>query len=311
MIKLLLIFSFFLLLTSCASVPPEYVKNLKSHELLFANEVIVDSKLDLETIALSVGSDKSGFVIPDRSSERLLFEKSFPIQSTDQVFAGLNFHRVGQVLRLSADLDKRTSGFIKNEIGVPISISGMIDISYAQAIDMSLSTGATQAIAASTSSSSLINPTQGAGTNIASGLGIGLIAGAVHVVMADSAKNGIISKAGFGARMEETTWSNSMPSAGQLSNTGYGPSLIVITPGLVKVIFGIEGAKTIDYKNRFFYLSTVAMYRGISYQEKYPQTKGWEFRITNINSVVLPETDSPEDRYKAIKKTFVENNIIL
>ncbi|WP_281788426.1 hypothetical protein [Limnohabitans sp. INBF002] len=305
--------------TGCASTP-EYVKNIKPENYLYSNTVKIDLTKSLEDISLSVGNDKTGFISPDRSTERINFERNYPIkQHSSESLEALNGitynHRVGQVLRLSADLDKRTSGFLKSEKGDAVSVSGMIQITSEPAISSALATGGSQVVATSVSSGSAINPAQGAGYNIGAGLGLGFIAGGIHALQADAAKNGIISKEDYGSRMEETTFSFAIPSAGRLTLDGYGrrgrAEPVLVSDGIVKVIFTVDGGKTIDYKNKIFLLSTVGTYRGEVYRKKYPQTEGWEFRITNMNVIAIPDLNTPEKRYLELRKALLENNVKL
>lgn len=317
--KLSALVCFSVLLVGCASTP-EYVKNLKVEDYLYSDYVTFDKTKDLESIALSVGSDRTGFIPPDRSEDRKSFEKKYPIAlpSADDYenIEGYRIERrIGQVLRLSADLDKRTSGFIRNESGQPISVSGMVKVTTEPFATGVLTGGASQVIATSTSSSTAINPTQSAGYNIGAGLGLGFIVGAIHSLQVDSAIRGIISKDDFGSRMEETTPVPSMPTATRLSSVVWKKrgktTPIKVTDGIIKVIYEVDGGKNIRYKNNIFLLSTVAVYRGNSFKLKYPETEGWEFRITNINLIEVPEVDEGELKYRAIKKALTEKEITL
>jgi len=184
--------------------------------------VTADLTKDLESIALTVGSDRTGFIPPDRSEDRKSFEKKYPISlpsadDYENIEGLIKNRKIGQVLRLSADLDKRTSGFVKNENGQPVSVSGMVKITTEPFTTGALTGGASQVIATSTSSTSAINPTQSAGYNIGAGLGLGIIVGGIHSLQVDSAMSGIISKDDFGSRMQETTSVPSMPTATRLS----------------------------------------------------------------------------------------------
>ena len=317
--KLNLFVLVFALLSGCASTP-EYVKNLKTEEYLYSDSVAFDQTKDLESIALTVGSDRTGFIPPDRSEDRKSFENKYPIalpsaDDYENIEGLIKDRKIGQVLRLSADLDKRTSGFVKNENGQAVSVSGMVKVTTEPFAAGALTGGASQVIATSTSSASAINPTQSAGYNIGAGLGLGIIVGGIHSLQVDSAMRGIISKDDFGGRMEETTSVPSMPTATRLSPVVWKKrgrtAPIKVTEGIIKTIYEVNGGKNLRYRDNIFLLSTVAVYRGSLYKSKYPETEGWEFRITNINLIEIPEVDDGESKYRAIKKALVEKGITL
>jgi hypothetical protein len=316
-IATLIILSVFI--SGCVSTP-EYVKNLKPDEYLFSKYVDIDQAKDLESIALAVGSDRTGFIKPDRSESRKNFEMKYPISAPsldkyDDIEGIIKNRKIGQVLRLSADLDKRTSGFIKDENGLPISVSGMVKLTAEPIVSAALSGAGGQLIATSTSSASSINPSQSAGYNIGAGLGLGILVGGIHSLQSDAALRGIISKEDFGSRMEEATAVPSMPTATRLSPDGVNNrgriAPIKVADGIVKVVYQVVGEKTLRYQDKIFLLSTVAAYRGDSYKMKYPETEGWEFRITNINLIEIPESEYGEPRFRAIRKVLLEKGIKL
>ena len=313
--KKLIIYSCVIFLYGCVST--EYIKQLRPEDLLYSETVTIDKTQDKEIIAINLGRDKTNFIEPDRSAERLQFENSYPISipSTDDYenLKGYRFrHRVGQVLRLSADLDKRTSGFLKDERGASLSVSGMVNVSADHAISSSIAIGSSQVAAGSVSSNSTINPAQSTGYNAGVGLGVGLLVGVIDMQRSEAAKEAIINCNDFGSRMSESTTANSMPTAYLFPNNGWGPVRhIVITEGVVKAIYFVDGGTTIDYKKRIFLLSTVGSFRGEAYKEKYPETEGWEFRITNINTIAINDNKEPEKKFWNIKKILLDMNISL
>ena len=296
------------LLAGCANTL-EFTKSTSKDNFLFNPDETLNVNInDVDKISKMFGRDKTGYIPPDESKEREDFLKKYPASLPDDksydALSGRTFnHKVGQVLRLSADLDNRTSGIIKDDKGQAVSISGMMVIDSSPVLSGAISGAGSQAIASSVSSKSLINPTQSAGANIGTGLVAGLLVGFISEMQADAAIKGIISKNNFGQRMEETTFTISMPSATKIDHFGISSnkSHIKISPSLVKSIYTITGTKNIQFKNQIFFISTVAVYRGEKYKSDYPATEGWEFIITNINSIYMNQDSSIEEQFKKIK----------
>ena len=292
----------------------EFISKIKKEQWIYDDEYTESdvSRMDL------TGVSKTGYVSPDMTANRIKFDSDFPvvIPKQDNIESIKSFrykNRLGQVIRLSADLDKRTSGFIKDEFGVPMSVTGYIDVNPVSSVETAVISGASQAIAASSSSASLINPTQSAGYNVGAGLIAGFIAGAIVQVQIDTAIKGIISKEDFGSRMEETTFAAEAPKAYIMSKYGflYGGDHIVQPNGTVKSIFTVLGKQDISRKTRIFILTTLGVYRGGKYKEKFPKTEGWEFMITNMNSIVVKEMEDPGKRLDEISTQLKLNKIQL
>lgn len=296
-----------LIISGCANTM-EFTKNIKTEDFLFDDNEFQALGIDINKIdsySKIIGQNKTGFIMPDESKERTDFIVKYPAVKPDEKayenLIGFTYNnKIGQVLRLSADLDKRTSGFVVDEKGTPISVSNMMVFESNAVVSGALSGGSSQAIASGVSSKSLINPTQGAGANIGAGLVAGLLGGFIHQIQADAAIAGIVSKNNFGARMEEATISAVMPTAQKIDKFGIpsNKSHIIIAPGLVKSIYMVSGKKNFQFKNQVFLISTIAVYRGVEYEKLYPTTNGWDYSITNINMVELNLDVYGEERFK-------------
>lgn len=286
----------------------EFTKNIKNEDFLYDENEFKSLNIDvkkIESYSKTIGQNKTGFITPDESKERIDFIEKYPaVKPDDKAYEHLSGFRynnkVGQVLRLSADLDKRTSGFVVDEKGNPISVSNMMIFESNAVVSGALTGGSSQAIASQVSSKSLINPTQGAGANIGSGLVAGLLAGFIHQMQADAAIAGIVSKNNFGARMEEATTSVVMPTGQKIGKVGMpsNESYIIIAPGLVKSIYMVSGKKNLQFKNQVFLISTIGVYRGVEYEKLFPTTSGWDFSITNINMIEVNMDVYFEERFK-------------
>ena len=304
---------FFLIMSGCAH-NQEFISKIKKEQWLYNDEYSTSDLFDYDAI----GSDKSGYIPKDKTPARLDFEKTYPrenpkLEDIEAIKSSGYIRRLGQVIRLASDLDKRTSGFIKDDYGIPLSVSGNIDVNPVNPIETAAISGATQAIAASSSSASLINPAQGAGYNIGAGLVVGLVAGIIAQAQIDSAMKGIISKEDFGSRMEETTFAAGAPGASIMSKYGflYNGNHILLPNKSVKSIFAVEGTQDISRRTRIFIITVNGVYRGLKYKEKFPKTEGWEFTITNMNSIVIKELYNHEQRLKEISEQMKIKNIEL
>lgn len=331
------------ILPGCASM--EYVSRLNPDDLLYGKEYLQVSRnisnlggVSIEGIALKVGEDKTGFIAPDRSDERLAFEKEFPaVAATDEEFDRLAGHnntvRAAQVIFFSADIDDRTSGFLRDSRGAPLSVTGRFSVDNSSAISHGVMMGGVSGIASGAIAISSINnqvASQGLklspmgqsavmGGNMASGLLAGFIAGVIHARQAESTFNGFLESKSFGERMEHSTltaahvlgMANPLGTAGEWNTR---TKSVLVTPGVAKRIFWAIGQKETNLRQRLFLISTVAVYRGGAYESKYPNTLGWEYRITNLNTLIAPIgflTSDPEERYISLKRAITEAKVVL
>lgn len=299
------------IISGCGSM--EYAKNLTASDLLYADDVAVSTATkpdDLEAVALSVGSDKTGFVLPDRTPDRLRFEKAYPIQapplSTMKALSSYNYTtRAGQVLVFAADIDKRTSGYLKDANNSPLSVTGRFAVQSAGEVAGGL--------AASSLGYQAGSGGQAPGANIVGGW----IARGINSSVAASAVKGFLETTDFGERMEHSTLlaAELLPRAFPLGSRGEylgDVKPVIIAPGIVKQVWIKRGTRGIDSSTRFFLISTVATYRGDTYAQKFPNTSGWECRITNLNTFATKaQMDTYEQTYKEIKKALKEYQISL
>ena len=333
------LFLIFLIPFLIACTSTEYRKNLQANDYLFEpkysikNSSTADS--DYEGIALSVGKDKTGFIAPDRTASRLLFEEKYPIKNaTEKDLSNLtsSFHqiKVGQVLVLSADLDERTSGFLKNEKNEPISLSGRFEVNSDQMISQGAIAGATSGVVSSSLSVVTTNSQlaksglqlSSSGQNslmisgLVGGLVVGSVVGAIDANNKTKALNGIINSTTFGERISFAHNVLHSESAGPISHDGFGGSPfnnvepVKINNGIVKRVFIYKGKLNNTYQRDLFIISTVATYRGEHYANEHPNSLGWEYRITNLNLIKISSgiEDEYELRFRAIKSALEKNN---
>jgi len=325
--------SMIILLVGCANL--DFAKNLKSEDLLY------DSYALSRAVGSNsyenwrkIGNDKIGFVGIDASDETLKIDELFPIKAhTDSDLERIHSHnhrmRLGQALVFTADIDPRTSGFLKDSKNRPLSISGRFEpdanSAIAQGVTSGVVIGATSGVMAVNSINNQVASAglklSDAGSNavmggqMAQGLIAGLIAGGIHASMAESALNGIISGKNFGERMEATTLTAAhlLPNLAALGPDGLvrSSSPVVIAPGVVKRYFLRFGQKTLDYKNEYYLITAVGMFRGKEYENKYPNTLGWSYSISNMALIYLNPDDvsDPEKSFRAIKRETAGKNI--
>jgi hypothetical protein len=305
----------------CGTVNPEFTSQIKSSEYLFSETSyrLTSSNInDLEKIANDLGGDRSGYIKPDSSTSRIEFQRQFPIatagESDYEVITGFTYNwKLGQVLSLSADIDDRTTGTLKNESGALISVSGMID-PKPNIAESSVTAGATQALAA-VSPSLAIDPTKSLGSNVGMGLAAGLIAGVINAVRAEAAFKGILAAREFGSRMEasSTAIEHSVRRIDRYGLMGMPATndYVKVAPGVVRVFFGVLGQRTLQYKNMIVLISATGVYRGQKYKELYPTTAGWEFTVTNLNYIVVGEGLSDIERFNAIRDEFTKRRLSL
>jgi hypothetical protein len=330
-----------ILTSGCAST--HFADGLAEKEYLFQTNYSVEQAGFLlgndGQISATFGKFKTGFIKPDISKERIDFEKSFPIQKPSlddyEALLGLKHKlRVGQVLIFSADLDTRTSGIIKDEKGYPISVSGKFELDQNRKIaDTSVSSGMAGVAVGSLNASAINSQLAKSGMQLTpkgqsaviassaiTGLVAGMISGAIASQQIETALDGIVNKSNFGDRMAQTTSTAQMPHAYPIAHNGAwnAEKPIRIADGIVKRIFCYHGELDTNYKRDIFFISTVAIFRGIEYANKYPNTLGWEYQITNLNAIKLAKGidrpsafDSAETYYRAIKKALLDSSIFL
>ena len=314
----------------------QYLNELKQNDFLYqikqdaATELLISEATKSENLVRKLGKNKSGYVQPDNSEERLLFENKFPmVKPAESDYASLTgtYHelRSGQVVLLSVDLDKRTSGYLKETNGTPISISGRFQIDESKLMSGSLMTGAIAGVAIGATNISLTNSNLSnsglkltpAGQNnlmlsgVATGLIGGLFVGMITSAQMNSALDGIINSSSFGERMVNSTFVLEMPHARPLRPDGRIDK-VRITEGIVKKVLTYSGPLEADYRQRCYLISIIAVYRGKLYADKYANTQGWEYIITNINMIRAPRGSAdPEANFRGIKKALIEQNIDL
>jgi len=308
-----------IIVSACAKIgPPE---GYNGPPLYHADEYVPKANIatpliaiEKEEIALTVGSDKTGFIPPDRSPDRIIFESEYPIVKTDaSALDALISHnhnlRIGQAIAIGADFEPRTAGFLKDPLGKPISITGKVSYRTNKALSQGISLGVTTGMVMGANSVAPINqqaakvdlqltPTgtaEGMTSQIVDGVFIGLIAGGIHASVANTAMTGIAQAKNFGERVGETTLLAGHVMGGASPLGAYGNMNTRIPPvymadGVVKRIlatYPIENAK-LNGSTRFIFITTVGTYRGDKYEKKYPYSSGWEYRVTNLNLIGLP-----------------------
>lgn len=321
----------FLALSGCASL--DYAKNLKPDELLYDDSLSFSSSL-IAADYKSFGSDRRGFVGTDISEESSKIDDFFPIKvHTDSDLERIHSHnhrmRLGQALVFTADIDPRTSGFLKDTKNRPLSISGRFEpnanSAIAQGATSGVVIGATSGVMAVNSMNNQVASSglklSDAGSNavmggqMAQGLIAGFVAGGIHASMAESALNGIIAGKNFGERMEATTLTAAhlLPNLAALGPDGLVRSAapVVIAPGVVKRYFLRFGQKTLNYKNEYYLITAVGVFRGKNYENKYPNTLGWSYSISNMALIYLSpdEVSDPEKSFRAVKRETAGQNI--
>lgn len=333
-----------LLLSGCASV--EYVKNINPKDMLYEttynrSQAVGTSMLtasDKESLALTVGADRSNFIAPNRSSDRIAFEKEFPIEipsdSAREIISSPFYdRRVAQALALGADIDPRTSGFLKDVKGYPISLTGKLTLDTNSSISSGALTGATSGVAQGAMAVSSINnqissaglrlSSSGAnsvmGANIATGMLGGMIAGAIAAYSAEQAIKGITTEKDFGSRMGHTMIGAGSELFGVI--TTLGPAAeprstpVDVVPGVIKrVYYALDPTKReFNGTLRMAIFSAVGVYRGEKYATRFPYTEGWEYRITNLNQTYIQAAalESPESMYRALKTALTSAKIRL
>jgi hypothetical protein len=308
-----------ILLSGCANTR-EFANKLNESDYIFREKDDINAAFgvsDVEKYSRTVGADKSGFILPDESRERNEFAKSYPITApNDQAYndiLGRTFNvKLGRVLMLAADIDKRTSGFIKDGNGNVLSVSNLMTFESSAVLTGAV-VGSNQAIASAINPNLTINPTQSVGANIGAGFAVGLFVGLVGDILDNAAIADVASKYNFGPRMEAIRGFGNLPISFPIDKLGFtsGNNHRKIAPGLVRSIFLVSGKKTLQFKTQTFFISTVGVFRGEKYRSAYPATNGWEFSITNINMIEINADLSGEERFKEIKRELSTKGIQL
>lgn len=319
-------------LSGCANL--DWANNLKPDELIYDNRSSSASPVTAIDYK-SYGSDQIGFVGINASEESLKADELFPIKPhTESDIERIHTHnhrwRLGQVLVFTADIDPRTSGFLKDAKNKPLSISGRFEpnanSAMAQGVTSGVVSGATLGVMTVNSINHQVASAglklSDAGSNAVMGgqmaLGLigGLIAGGIHASMAESALNGIIAGKNFGERMDVTTTTAAhlLPNLNSLGPYGWlvkNSAPVVIAPGVIKRYFMKLGQKTLDYKNECYIITAVGVFRGKEYENKYPNTLGWSYSISNMALIYLSSDDisNPEKLFRAIKRETSGKNI--
>lgn len=123
----------------------------------------------------------------------------------------------------------------------------------------------------------------------------GIIAGSIHASMAGTAIEEISKASHYGERVEGTTLVAAHVMKGASPINSYGKMNtrtppVFIKNGIVKRVFALSKVDddSTDKKIRFIVVSTIGTYRGLDFENKYPYTDGWEYRVTNLNQILLP-----------------------
>lgn len=297
-------------LNGCATA--DFRKNLTAQDRVFGsiNALKINKDRDLEAASKEVGREFTGFVPPETSEARLIFERDYPATSfsgdVKQIFDSTYLDRVGQSVAWGIDLEKRTSGFLKDNENRQISVTGRFKLDVAGVVsDAAVMSGATNMVSAAATGFQ-VTPTMNAAVG---GLGVGLvgglIAGAITGYNVNQTINGFLKSGSFGERMEHSAGSASTKmhvpffypvDEYLLSHYSGGVDPVDILPGLVRFVFAREGSDNVDYSKDMYFASVVGVYRGKKYEELFPKTKGWEFRVTNLNVIKTP--GQKEDRIK-------------
>jgi hypothetical protein len=295
-------------LNGCATA--DFRKNLTAQDRVFGSidalKIIKDR--DLEAASKEVGKEFTGFVPPETSEARLIFERDYPATSfsgdVKQIFDSTYLDRVGQSVAWGIDLEKRTSGFLKDNENRQISVTGRFKLDVAGVVnDAAIMSGATNMVSAAATGFQVAPTMNAAIGGLGVGLVGGLIVGAINASSAEQTVNGFLKSGSFGERMGHTTGSSSTkvyvpyfhPVDEYLLSHFFVNDVVepvVVLPGIVRFVFAREGSDNIDYSKDVYFASTVGIYRGKKYEEVFPKTKGWEFRVTNLNLVRIPAVPS-------------------
>jgi hypothetical protein len=310
-LRILLFALSFCFLGGCAST--SYMQNISKSS--FIDKLSVKLPLDrtTEQLIAEVGKQRTGFVQPDTSPERILVEQAFPpIEFNAEALSLLDrsyFDKVGQVIAWGIDLDSRTTGFLKHQ-GAPLSVTGRFTFDSMAAINSAAVQGATTTLISSVATGFQVTPGTSA---VAGGIGVGLIGGMIAGGITASAVESTIK--GF---VSAKTFVDRLPHAsGLVAHQVHIPRMRAtymetIDSKAIKVMFARTAEKNIDYSSRIFFASTVGVYRGPNFAQKYPETNGWEFIVTNLNFIdaKIVEGD-PQATVEAIRLELKKRGVSL
>jgi hypothetical protein len=321
--KKLLFLGIAIALTGCATKIDE--SKYSSSQVIYAvNEAaFTTSTLSIDQQLQSAGSDKSGYVAADFIPPRKEIIVKFPAQDPKEfdfnlVFDNSYLRRVGQALAWGADLEVRTSGFLKDENKKPLSITGKFQFDSANFINASvIENGVINMVSASAVGFQVTPNASAAAGGLAVGLIGGLIAGAITSHAVDQTIGGFIKSKSFAERIEQS----SGMAAHQIHIPSFYPQSEVLTsniknvrvaPGVYKFVFTKAADINIDYTRNVYIATAMAVYRGKKFEEEYPKTKGWDFTITNLNKIVVPsKATAHEEILKNFKDALIKSEISL
>jgi hypothetical protein len=282
-----------LLLSGCANT--SFIESVSKSDAIF-EKISVTIPPDKSTVQVitAVGEQRSGFVPPGTDSERQSIESEFPaIAYSRDSLSALDpgyLAKVGQVIAWGIDLDTRTSGFLKHQ-GTPLSVTGRFTFDSLSTVNAAVVQGVTTNTVATVATGFQLAPGV---SSLASGLGVGLLGGLITGVIAsvavESTISGFLSSKSFGERMSHASGMGAhqqyIPRMAAISEFYYtNATPEEINPKAIRIIFSRAADKNINYSTRVFFASTIGIYRGGPFAEKYPATKGWDFIVTNLNFI--------------------------
>lgn len=311
-------------LTGCATKIDE--SKFSSSQLIYAvnDSKFATNNLSIDQVLQSAGSDKSGYVTPDLTLSKKEITEKFPAQQApkefdfNQVFDISYLRRVGQALAWGADLEVRTSGFLKDENKKPLSITGKFQFDSANFINGAvIENGLINMVSASAVGFQVTPNASAAAGGLAIGLIGGLISGAIISHAVDQTIDGFLKSKSFPERMEHS----SGMAAHQIHIPSFHPRSEVLTsnikqvrvsPEIYKFVFTKGADINIDYTHNIYIATAMAVYRGKKFEEQYPKTKGWDFTVTNLNKIVVPSKATNHDEaLKNFKDSLTKAEISL
>ena len=321
--KKLLFLGLAIALSGCATKIDES-KYSSSQVIYTVTEVAFPtSTLSIDQQLQIAGKDKSGYIIADLTPSKKEVVEKFPAQDPKEIDFNLVFDngylkRVGQALAWGADLEVRTSGFLKDENKKPLSITGKFQFDSANFINGSvIENGMINMVSASAVGFQVTPNASAAAGGLAVGLIGGLIAGAITSHAVDQTIGGFIKSKSFANRIEHS----SGIAAHQIHIPSFYPQSEVLTsnikrvriaPHIYKFVFTKSADINIDYTRNVYIATAMAVYRGKKFEEQYPKTKGWDFTITNLNKIAVPsKATAHEEMLKNFKDALMKAEISL
>lgn len=321
--KKLLFLGLAIALTGCATKIDES-KYSSSQAIYKVNEVAFPtSTLSIDQQLQIAGNDKSGYVTADLTPSRKEIVEKFPAQNPNEfdfnlVFDNGYLRRVGQALAWGADLEVRTSGFLKDEYKKPLSITGKFQFDSANFINGAvIENGMINMVSASAVGFQVTPNASAAAGGLAVGLIGGLISGAIISHAVEQTIDGFIKSKSFAERLEHS----SGMAAHQIHIPSFHPQSEVLTsnikryriaPDIYKFVFTKAADTNIDYTRNVYIATAMAVYRGKKFEEQYPKTKGWDFTITNLNKIAVPsKATAHEEILKNFKDALTKSEISL